>query len=80
MLIGDLVPIGDEHWTNFTTLLTIMDYAFAPKISAPMLESLQELVDEFLPSFKALYPGESIVPKMHYMVHLVTTIKRYEEM
>ena len=35
-------------------------------MSEPKLDTLQELIDEFLPSFKALYPDKSKTPDALY--------------
>lgn len=77
MMIGDKVPHDDEHWKNFTLLLTILDYVFAPVISTDCVAHLKELICEHHQAFKELYPTCSIIPKMHYMIHYPECIEKY---
>ena len=64
ILIGDLVPVGDEHWENFLRLLQIEEIIFAPKTSI----QLAVLTEEYLTGFSELY-DRRMIPKQHYMVH-----------
>jgi hypothetical protein len=69
-LIGDLVPEDDEHWELLCTLLQIVRIIFAPVVSKDQVAYLQVLIQKFLVNFKELFPECSIIPKMHYMVHM----------
>ena len=77
-MIGHRVPEDDEHWRNFLLLLRILDYMFAPVVSKDCVAYLKELISDHHGDFKVLYPGYSIVPKMHYMVHYPETIEKYK--
>ena len=77
LLIGHLVPEGDIFWDNFLMLLTIMDYVFAPVTSADKADYVGMLVEDFLTDFKDLYPERRLIPKMHYMIHLPSWMKKY---
>ena len=77
LLIGHLVPEGDCYWENFLQLLTIIDYVFAPVTNADKADYIAMLVEDFLTDFKELYPERRLIPKMHYLIHLPSWIKRY---
>lgn len=77
LLIGHLVPEDHLFWDNFLQLLTIMDYVFAPCTTADKADFVAMLVEDFLTDFKDLYPERRLIPKMHYMVHLPSFMKRY---
>lgn len=69
LLIGSLVPIDDEHWKNFCSFLSIVQYLFAPKLTDDDLAVLQENIVSHHQHFVALYPSHSVIPKLHYLVH-----------
>lgn len=77
LLLGDMVPISDAKWDNFLNLLRIMEYAFAPVITADQTVYLELLIEQFLSNFVKLYPWRPLVPKMHYLVHVPMWIRRY---
>jgi hypothetical protein len=76
LLIGTLVPENDDHWHLFQKLLQITYIVFSPIVSTNQVAFLQVLIDEHHRTFKTLYPGKPIIPKMHYMVHMPQTIMR----
>lgn len=65
ILIGDLVPVGDEHWENFLRLLQIEEIIFAPKTSIQLAAYLAVLTEEYLTGFSELY-DRRMIPKQHY--------------
>ena len=77
MLIGDRVPEDDEHWENYLLLMEIVDYIFAPTCDDMIIASLRHLLQVHHTEFKRLYPENSIIPKMHYMLHYPELIERY---
>jgi len=77
LLIGDQVPQHNKKWSVFLVLLKIMEYAFAPVISEDQLDYLQILTQDYLIQFTQLHPERKLVPKMHYLIHLSTWMKRY---
>lgn len=79
LLIGQLVPEEDRLWENYLTLLSIMDYAFAPVTTADKADYMAMLVEDFLVEFCVLYPERRLIPKMHYMIHLPTWMKRSDQ-
>ena len=74
LIVGNLVPEDDEHWQHYCTLLQIVRIIFSPVINREQIPYLQVLIQEFLEKFKDLYPQCSIIPKMHYMVHMPRTM------
>ena len=77
LIIGDLVPEGDEKWELFLQLLTIIDYVFAPKTTSEVVAYVRLLIKYHHTKFTLLYPDCSILPKMHYMVHIPSWMERY---
>ena len=75
ILIGDLVPVGDEHWENVLRLLQIEEIIFAPKTSIQLAAYLTVLTEEYLTGFSELY-DRRMIPKQHYMVHYPRQIVR----
>ena len=77
LIIGDLVPEGDEKWELFLQLLTIIDYVFAPKTTSDIVAHVRMLINYHHTKFTLLYPECSIIPKLHYMVHIPSWMERY---
>ena len=76
LMIGDKISEGDPYWNNYLLLLTIMDYVFAPTLSADTSAYLKEIINDHHKAYKQLYPHKSILPKMHYMIHLPECIEK----
>lgn len=76
LLIGDLIPDGDEQWENFLCLLKIEEIAFSPVRSTRMAVYLAVLVEQYLNEFKELHE-RSLIPKHRNMVHYPRQIIRY---
>ena len=76
LLVGSFVHEGHPYWDNFLMLLTIIDFVFAPIISSAKIEYISGLTEDFLQDFTELYPERRLTPKMHYMIHLSSWIKR----
>ena len=70
VLVGNDVPEDDEHWHNFLLLLQITDYLLAPKVTVDEVAYMELLIQQHHEAFVHLYPSASIIPKMHYMVHM----------
>lgn len=75
LLIGDLIPEGDDHWENFLCLLKIEEVVFAPVTSTQLAAYLAVLVEQYLGEFKELHT-RSLIPKHHNMVHYPRQILR----
>ena len=68
--IGSFVPEDHQEWSAFLDLLKIMDILLAPIIIQDELAYAQVLIEHHLQNIKEVYPGISIIPKMHYLVHM----------
>jgi len=77
LMLGNIVPVESQQWKCFLQLLTIIDYVFAPVISNELVTYIKYLIKDHHEMFKELYPSCSIVPKLHYMVHISDWITRY---
>ena len=70
LVIGDLVPEDDENWKNFLKLMDIVDILSCPIITEDNVAYLAALINDHHEEFRRLYPHHSIIPKMHFMVHM----------
>ena len=77
MLVGAHVPREDEKWQLYITLLEIVDVVFSSAITANKAAFLKDLIEENHTRFVQLYPGASVIPKMHYMIHYPRTMLKY---
>lgn len=76
LMIGNLVPPEDERWQLFNLLLEINDIVFSPIVSEDSIGVLEGLIEEHHATFIGLYPGRSVIPKMHYMIHFPSQMLR----
>ena len=76
ILIGDLIPDGDEDWENLLCLLRIEEIVFSPVASTWLAAYLAVLVEQYLEEFKELY-DRPLIPKHHNMIHYPRQIIRY---
>ena len=70
MLVADRVPEDDEHWLCFLTMMEIVDNLFCPQVTEEQAGYIASLIREHHNDFCELYPGRSIIPKMHFMIHM----------
>ncbi len=70
LLIGDYVPEDDEHWDNFLRMMEIVDRVFCPRITEDDAAYLVALISDHHQEFCQRYPWKSVIPKMHFMVHM----------
>ncbi|XP_068747232.1 uncharacterized protein [Montipora capricornis] len=75
ILVGDLIPDGDENWENFLCLLRIEEIVFSPVASTRLAAYLAVLVEQYLDEFKELH-DRPLIPKHHNMVHYPRQIIR----
>ena len=63
---------------SFTELIPfqITDYLMAPEITADEVGHLQLLIRDHHISFTQLYPEASVIPKMHYIIHMPCLITK----
>ena len=77
VMIGHWVPEGDEHWQVFLMMLEIVDILFAPELAPEDVSLLAVLIHDHHREFKSIYPTHSILPKMHFLVHMPRLIRQY---
>ena len=70
LLVGDCVPDDDERWENFLTLMEIVDRLFCPRLTEDDATYLRWLISDHHNDFVSLYPDMSVIPKMHFMIHM----------
>ena len=70
IVIGDLVPVGDPYWENYLIMMRIVDLLFSPRTTKDLIGYLSRKIFLHHTQFKKLYPNESVIPKMHFMVHM----------
>lgn len=76
-LIGDKVPEKDERYTCFLKLITILRIALSPCIADDTISYLRVLIEEHHTMFTELYPSNSFIPKLHYLVHYPNQIRSH---
>ena len=69
LLVASDIPESDKPWQCFIKLLKIVDMCVAPLISLDNCGVLKVLIEEHHTMFTDLYPGWSLIPKMHFMLH-----------
>ena len=69
LMVGIRVPDDDQHWVCYQLLLGILVLATSFEITDDTIALLTKLVQDYLVIFNRIYP-HSIVPKLHYMLHL----------
>ena len=72
-----LVPEDEDRWTHYILLLQILELTFAPVTTIDKTYYLEMLIEEFLDDFKSLYPSRPLTPKMHYLVHVPSWMRKY---
>ncbi len=70
LAIGPKVPTDDERWVNFILMMKITGYLFSPKVKEDDAAYLQALISDHHEEFSQIYPEESVIPKMHFMIHM----------
>ena len=70
LVIGDMVPEDDERWLNFLKMMEIVDILFSPRVTEDDAAYLAALISDHHEEFVRLYPEWSVIPKMHFMVHM----------
>lgn len=73
-VVGDMIPDDDEKWINFLRMMEIVDYLFCPTISEEDCAYLAALISDHHQEFTQLYPNESVIPKLHFMIHMARLI------
>ena len=75
-MIGQYVPENEEHWMHYIELLDIVDLIFSPTVHPNMSGYLKLTIEENLEIFATLYGGASVIPKMHFLIHIPRLLER----
>jgi len=70
LVIGYYIPEDDEYWLLFLQMMEIVDLLLSPNTSNDHAVFLATLINEHHQEFCRLYPDKSIIPKMHFMLHM----------
>lgn len=70
LLIGEYIPEEDERWMLYLQLMDIVDILFSPTTSEDYAIYLSTLISDHHDEFRRLYPDSSIIPKMHFTIHM----------
>ena len=76
LLVGDKIDEDDSRWECFLSLLEITKVCTARLTSVEAADYLRALIIEHHQLFRKCYPGVSLTPKMHYMVHFPRLLTR----
>jgi hypothetical protein len=74
--MGDFVEREDEKWLCIRMLWNIVQICTAREISVDDVNYLRVLIEDHHRLFSNIYPESSIIPKMHYLVHVPDDILR----
>lgn len=77
LLIGHMIPFEDAHWNLFAKMLEITSICFSPEVSVDQLAYLKISIEDHHHEFTRLYPNCSVIPKMHFMIHMPTMMIQY---
>lgn len=75
-MIGDQIDDQMENWHCFLKLWNIVQICTAPAIAKADAAYLKVMISDHHTMFKRLYPNASIIPKMHYLIHIPDEIVR----
>ncbi|KAK6167872.1 hypothetical protein SNE40_021803 [Patella caerulea] len=78
IIIGRKVPPDNQHWSNTLRLIQIVLFCTSTYCSFETVFNLECLIAEYLYNFKSeLYPKASFTPKMHYLIHLPSQMRKF---
>ena len=75
-MLGDHIDEKDQHWNLFIRLQEIVDLVFAPILYESTLGYFEIIYAEFLNDFHELYPELNVTPKLHFLVHFSSIVRR----
>ena len=70
LIVGEHIPEDDEGWILFLKLMDIVDILFAPRMSEDYAVYVDTVINDHHNEFSKLYQDSSIIPNMHFMVHM----------
>eukprot|EP00732_Lithocolla_globosa_P002850 Lithocolla_globosa_v1_NODE_2013_length_2207_cov_49.517658.p1 type:complete len:294 gc:universal NODE_2013_length_2207_cov_49.517658:667-1548(+) len=76
-LLSDLMGHDDPVMKCFSCHLMVLSCAMSPEVPPGLPCHLALLIGEFIRLFLALYSSVAYIPKLHYYLHLPSTLSRY---
>ena len=76
LAVGEVVPKDNKVWKMFINLQEIVDLVMAPKHTLASLDYYEELYAYFLKHFKKLFTAINIKPKMHFLLHFPSIVRK----
>lgn len=76
IIIGERIDVKMEEWHCLLILWNIVQICTSPAIRKDDIPYLRILIEEHHTLFKRLYPNASIIPKMHFLIHVPDDIAR----
>lgn len=70
MMIGSEVPDDEKRWKCYCILVNITQHLFAPRLHENDLAILKMLIEDHHERFIDCYPSNSVIPKLHYLLHM----------
>lgn len=75
-IIGDKIPIDNDHWTCFLCLRKILDLVLSLIVLKNYVSSLKVLIIEHQSKFLELYGSGFYTPKIHFLMHFLSKCSR----
>ena len=76
IMIGEFVDKELQNWLCFLKLWNIVQICTAPAMEKDDVAYLRILIQEHHLLFRELYPDASVIPKMHFLIHVPDDILR----
>lgn len=79
IILSDIIVLDEESFPHMALLLLmqeIIDIMFAPKLTESLLIHFESIIENFLIQFKDLYHELSVKPKMHFLLHYPSIIRK----
>jgi len=70
-----LISIENEYFKFVLDLVGIMQFLYSPVIRKTTITELDKKVQRHFTTFKELFPDKNLLPKHHFILHLVKSIK-----
>lgn len=74
-MIGSWIPRDNEHWLLYLLLLDVIDILFAPDVTEEDIALLSVLILDHHNDFVRLYPDASVIPKIHFIIHMARLMR-----
>ena len=67
LIIGDLIPMGNEHWKLYLTIRKMVDIVTSPRLLKHNPSMLEDLIRIHNKKYLSLFGY--LKPKMHFPIH-----------